>query len=346
LGRQGFTLVELLVVIAIIGVLVALLLPAIQAAREAGRRAQCQSNLKQLALAMLQHEAAHGFLPSAGLRADLVGDPDLGPGVRQQGGWIFNILPYIEHNSIHRMGAGLTGVAKRRALGSRDAMAVEIMNCPSRRSATPYPHVEPYHTPGNSFFSAVHARADYAMNAGDVKDLERWCFAKVPLGQAQAEATGWRPSLDRATGVGYCGTLIKSRHITDGLSNTYALGERFIEYQHYDTGRGHADDWPMYVGFQDDVMRSVYCCDPQDPSAPALTPKQDADDLDGIDDPTDPQGLHDRFGGPHPSGCQMAMVDGSVTTVSYDVDPDVHRRNGHRSDEGGARGPQPADDPP
>jgi prepilin-type processing-associated H-X9-DG protein len=338
-------LVELLVVIAIIGVLVALLLPAIQAARESARRAQCTSQLKQLALGMLQHEAAHGFLPSAGLHAEYVGDPDLGPGVRQQGGWIYNLLPFIEQKAIHQIGAGLTGLDKRKALAVRDAMAVEFLNCPSRRKAMGYPN--PHNkVPRNSRFADLHARSDYALNAGDIKDLERWCYSRVPLTPADAEKTGWRPRLDRATGVGYCGTLIKARHITDGLSNTYAIGERFMEYQRYETGDGHADDWPMYIGYQDDVMRSVYCCDPEDPSAPALTPLQDADDLDGIDDPADPRGLHDRFGGPHASGCQMAMVDGSVTTVSYDVDPDVHRRSGHRADDGAPRGPELPDDPP
>lgn len=344
-GQRGFTLVELLVVIAIIGVLVALLLPAIQAAREAARRTQCQNHLKQLSLAMLQHESALGFLPSAGLRATNVGDPNLGSGVRQQGGWIYNILPYIEQQAIHRMGSGLVGTDKKKTLALRDAMPVEVMNCPSRRPAQPFPNVAA-HIPDNSRYAETHARGDYAQNAGDIKDLERWCYSRVPASQADAEKAAWRPSLDRATGVGYCGALIKTRHITDGLSNTYAIGERFIEYAHYETGLGHADDWPMYTGYQDDVYRSVFCCDPADPNAVALVPLQDADNLPNMNVAGDPMGYHDRFGGPHPAGSQMGMADGSVTTISYDIDPDVHRRNGHRSDDGGPRLPELPDDPP
>src|SRR3954452_9596518 len=76
--RQGFTLVELLVVIAIIGILVALLLPAIQAAREAARRNQCTNNLKQLSLGALNLESTYKQFPSSGLGYKRVGDPNFG----------------------------------------------------------------------------------------------------------------------------------------------------------------------------------------------------------------------------------------------------------------------------
>ncbi len=101
---RGFTLVELLVVITIIGILIALLLPAVQAAREAARKLHCGNNLKQLALGALNHELAHGFFPSAGWGYLWVGDPDRGTGKEQPGCWVYATLPYVEQQALHDLG--------------------------------------------------------------------------------------------------------------------------------------------------------------------------------------------------------------------------------------------------
>jgi prepilin-type N-terminal cleavage/methylation domain-containing protein len=87
-SKRGFTLVELLVVIAIIGILVAMLLPAVQAAREAARRSQCTNNLKQLSLAMLTYHQAVGKFPPPGISSNQVS-------------WLVLILPYLEQKPLH-----------------------------------------------------------------------------------------------------------------------------------------------------------------------------------------------------------------------------------------------------
>ena len=135
---RGFTLVELLVVIAIIGILVALLLPAIQAAREAARRTQCQNNLKNIGLAIHNFNDSKKQFPTGGTgpgvkienylqdslttpEANRKGPPN-GP-LKQGVGWMFQILPYLEEGSI-------SNIIRQEDLSKNP---IELYNCPSRR---------------------------------------------------------------------------------------------------------------------------------------------------------------------------------------------------------------------
>src|SRR5688500_123866 len=142
--RAAFTLVELLVVIAIIGVLVALLLPAVQAAREAARRTQCINNLKQIGLAAHNSHDAYKVFPSGGWGWHWVGDSDLGVGEKQPGGWTYNLLPYLEQTNVHALGKDnspgtITAAQKAGAFKATQTPIAEYL-CPSRRSVQAYPH--------------------------------------------------------------------------------------------------------------------------------------------------------------------------------------------------------------
>ena len=182
-GRAGFTLVELLVVVTIIGILIALLLPAVQSAREAARIAQCQNNIKQLALACLDHESATRRFPTGGWGGCWTGDADRGTDWRQPGGWVFNILPYIGQQSLHDLGAAtpLGSAAKLNANTQRLFAPISYLNCPTRRRALVYPWLSSYSwftfsTNLNSPSEAhpLVARTDYAMCGGDLWTYPAW----------------------------------------------------------------------------------------------------------------------------------------------------------------------------
>ena len=141
-SRRGFTLVELLVVIAIIGILVALLLPAVQAAREAARRIQCKSQLRNIGLALQNHHDTHGFFPASGWGYVWMPSPDAGVGGDQPAGWPYQILSFLEEQSLADLGSGLNGQDAINATVQVNAAPIQVFNCPSRRSALALPYTE------------------------------------------------------------------------------------------------------------------------------------------------------------------------------------------------------------
>jgi prepilin-type N-terminal cleavage/methylation domain-containing protein len=164
LHPSAFTLVELLVVITIIGILIALLLPAVQSAREAARIAQCQNNLKQLALGAVAHAETHGFFPTGGWGYLWAGDPDRGFDERQPGGWVYNILPYIEQGALHDYGAGAATGPKKTACARVVSTPLSAVNCPSRRRSILFPTAW---TMYNADPAPQVGRTDYGGNIGD-----------------------------------------------------------------------------------------------------------------------------------------------------------------------------------
>lgn len=313
----AFTLVELLVVITIIGILISLLLPAVQSAREAARRAQCQNNLKQLGLAFLNHEQAHRHLPTGGWGWRWMGDPNSGYGRQQPGGWCYNILPFIEQESIRNMGLGKTGSALVADLAVVHATPISVFNCPTRRRPIAYPYVDDFGSGYEGFTNLPGApkkaaRGDYAANGGS-------SGVCAPEGPATLEEGKARTSFYTSfNGVVSETSMVTIADIKDGTSNTYMVGERNICPDSYYTGRDPADDNNLYVGCDLDVIRWTYV----NAQGQGYLPRQDR------------PGVFTRyeFGSAHAGGFNMALCDGSVRTISYSIDPFTHRDLGNRKD--------------
>ena len=364
----AFTLVELLVVIAIIGILIALLLPAVQAAREAARGAQCQNNLKQLGLAVQNHLAAQKTFPTGGWGFSWVGDPDRGYGIRQPGGWEYQLLPFIEGQTIHNIGQGLpygsgTGF-KYDALAQMQLQGLPTFNCPSRRGLTIGPIGETRInninvTLASSLGGAV--RADYVGNAGtnmsaSTTDCCDYSYEPPPQSDSTAtfNPTAWfrnpsnAPYWQNATGVIYAGSTIGVRQITDGLTKTYLIGEKFLQPQQYvpptiaSGQRNYGDDQSMYQGYDYDSVRwaaniatmpTTFQVQTDVQQQLLLPPLHDQND---IIDPANTSAFNSYgaayFGSAHPTGCFFVMCDSSVHLIPYTVDPLIHYMLANRQD--------------
>jgi prepilin-type N-terminal cleavage/methylation domain-containing protein len=311
-GRRAFTLVELLVVIAIIGVLVGLLLPAVQAARESARRTQCQNHLKQIAIAFHNHHDAYGYFPTGGWGWNWVGDPDLGFDERQTGGWVFNVLPFMEQSPLRDRGAGMASAAKMAALQQTLATPIVNFNCPSRRKAVPYP--TPY-TMYNANYAPRVGKTDYAANCGD--------FSRNEIDGGPAAGTTTPPATPiQETGVSYRTSRVRIAEVTDGTAHTYMVGEKFLTIDRWESGADPADNENMYVGYDNDIYRSS--------NATFFPPRKDVREAVVI-----AAGGGTQFfvwGSIHPAGFNMAYCDGSIRISSYNVDAVSFARFGNRRD--------------
>jgi prepilin-type N-terminal cleavage/methylation domain-containing protein len=256
--RLGFTLVELLVVIAIIGILVALLVPAVQSAREAGRRMQCRNNLKQMSLAFNLHLNTHKYFPTAGWGWRWAGDPNYGFDLNQPGGWMYNILPYIEEQALHDLGKGMpaNSVQRKTAIKTAIETVVPLYFCPTRRPAQslPFTHATNFVNAPPPQRPAVVARNDYVACSGDKIGV---CEGPASYEEGLRGYACWtRNPHDRMNGMNVVrGTgLISLRKVTDGVSKTIVLGEKYLVVKNYETTDGDNDQgWNM--GHDSDIIR-------------------------------------------------------------------------------------------
>lgn len=293
--RSAFTLVELLVVIAIIGVLVALLLPAVQAARSAAQRAQCQNNIRQIALAIHNFHSAHGTQPKY---HDVEGDFTWGkPGYT----WTMAILPYMEEQALYDLfdpTVRINDPLHARAVQT----VVQTYVCPSAEGA------------GNPIFT------DRADAGGNNPNPALALFYPASMGPTEPDACHFCPEGTRGSEGNYCcqgrnyGTLDldgnlapsstgmfgrfndarKFSQVSDGLSNTYLVGETLPAQCAY--GGAFAPNFSL---------------------AGTSIP------LNTFEECPQPPGCHNRgcgFKSDHPGGANFSMADGSVRFTSESID--------------------------
>ncbi len=301
--RFGFTLVELLVVIAIIGVLVALLLPAVQTARESARRAQCSNNLRQIGLAMTQYADTYkGAFP--------VGEYNWGWGT-----WLVGLLPYIEQKNLYDQYKGFGGL---NASGGIDTNLVysAAANLPVTRV-----QLQAYSCPSDSVVATPGSRSgityhNYVANHGSTTLQRLAQFGTLINGQ---------PNKFKGAPFIYVSSsnsnpqVVRLNDVLDGLSNTLAFSE---------TVQGHSNDlrgfawWNGGAHFethlapnssQPDILENISYCVNSDSYNPPC------------DGPTsaNPENIAARSR--HPLGVMVALCDGSVRFVQNSINLDLWR---------------------
>jgi len=325
------TLVELLVVIAIIALLMALLLPAVQAVRESSRRVRCSNNLKQIGTATQSHLQAWRTFPSAGWCWGNGPDPNAGYRDEQPGSWIYNLLAYMDLVNLRNLGSSLTGAARNSDVRRVIEMPMPSISCASRRQK-PTPHNFVH---SGCFVGlerpALISPTDYAGNAGSINvavpgiggsadGYPTFRLAEADRELVWIQSGGYPihvPGVNDGRRInGVIGILgrVKEDDVPDGHATTLLAGERRLWPEAYSSSYCENDQgWT--VGFDWDTVRWT-----------AGQPQPDFTIPPGVN-----PGCQGVFGSAHPTGFGAVFCDGSVRTFRYDVNGGVFRALGSRN---------------
>jgi prepilin-type N-terminal cleavage/methylation domain-containing protein/prepilin-type processing-associated H-X9-DG protein len=286
-SRQGFTLIELLVVIAIIGVLIGLLLPAVQKVREAAARTQCLNNLKQLGLAIQAYHDSYSLLPyENGCNAA----PPRGDGTCFGPSMFTMLLPYIEQQNAVAQVTGTTAAVWNQA------PPVKTYVCPSRRTTT----------------GMTIGKEDYAFATDDsfwFNDPQKFKPLFYGAGGGTPVVRGQPATLTAVTN-------------TDGTSNTLMLAHKGMLPAQYTTGTAPADglSWAfplMYGSYNYQHIRSPYGFVQDTAKLPCGT------GIGGYQNSTAYSDMTHSMASAHPGAMPVVFADGSARAISYTIDNTV-----------------------
>jgi prepilin-type N-terminal cleavage/methylation domain-containing protein/prepilin-type processing-associated H-X9-DG protein len=307
--HEGFTLVELLVVIAIIGILVALLLPAIQAAREAARRSQCTNNLKQIGLAIINYEIARKEYPPGRLNCD-AGSPYydcrydlLDQNARSSMSGFVLILPYLEEQALFDQ----AGVDQDDAIWRWNA---KWKSNPARVAVVEArPSV--YVCPSNTSLPTVEPRPDTTQFPGIAIASGTYAFVQGKRGPSWMGTNGPLYVKTRNTGVFHYFRTVSGKQITDGLSDTMLVGEVLKSHT-----PGNRSIWSNGARLLDS-MRTT--------ENPLNTPPNSIDATSFPAGSIPPEVENGAFGSEHPGGANFVFGDGRIEFILDSIADELYQ---------------------
>jgi hypothetical protein len=273
-----------------------------------------------MALGMHNAHDTYGYIVSGGWGWFWGPCPGRGVGKKQPAGWVYSTLPFVEQDAVFKLGTSGASDAQRQAAASTVFQtSLPIYNCPSRRTGGPFANLGGYDYMGN-FSGTVSppamARTDYAANCGSQDQNENGA-GPPNLAAGDSPSYNWgvveggnNPTFN---GVVYQRSQVKFADIARGLTNVIMFGEKHVNYTKYNptaqTGADPGDNEGMYVGCDNDILRCTY-----------FPPLKDTNTDQTF-----------QFGSAHVSGLNMALCDGSVQFIAYEINAKVFLLMGDRT---------------